>query len=105
MDDLDATISLSGGLSHVQSSSSRVPSTAGESMCLLPSPNMEGSMWLPDEYDYEDTPDWLKFAVGSHLELDESIEISNPRLSNLSNARYHSIFDDMDWDANKMFSS
>ncbi|CAG1995977.1 unnamed protein product [Fusarium graminearum] len=129
LDDLDATISLSGGLSHVQSSSSRVPSTAGESMCLLPSPNMEGSMWLTDEYDYEDTPAWLKFAVGSHLELDESIEISNPpplqpqqRVEDLKpdsrlldvhqtavekDSGYHSVFDDidMDWDANKMFSS
>jgi hypothetical protein len=77
--DLDATISLSGGLSQVHSSPSRVPSTAGESMCLLQSPNMDGSMWLFDDYEYEDTSDWLKFdTVGSHPQLQESVEVGDP---------------------------
>ncbi|OBS19622.1 hypothetical protein FPOA_11347 [Fusarium poae] len=77
--DLDATISLSGGLSQVQSSPSRVPSTAGESMGLLQSPNMEGPLWLFDEYDYEDASEWLKFdTVGSHPQLQKSFEVGDP---------------------------
>ncbi|CEI40858.1 hypothetical protein FVEN_g1485 [Fusarium venenatum] len=77
--DLDTTISLSGGLSQVQSSPSRVASTAGESMCLLQSPNPDAPLWLFDDYDYEDTSDWLKFdTVGSHPQLQKSFEVGDP---------------------------
>ncbi|KAJ4131700.1 hypothetical protein NW768_005896 [Fusarium equiseti] len=126
MDDLDATISLSGGLSHVQSSPSRVPSTAGESMDLLQSPNIEGSMWLfNDNFDYDNSSDWLNMGtIGSHPQLQESIEIGDPptiqsqqRLEDLNpnsglltvqqaavekDSAYHSdAFHDMEWDDEK----
>jgi hypothetical protein len=126
MDDLDATISLSGGLSHVQSSPSRVPSTAGESMDLLQSPNIEGSMWLfNDDFGYDNSSDWLNMGtVGSHPQLQESIEVGDPptiqsqqRLEDLNpnsglltvqqaavekDSAYHSdAFHDMEWDDEK----
>ncbi|RBR17067.1 uncharacterized protein FIESC28_06569 [Fusarium coffeatum] len=126
MDDFDATISLSGGLSHVQSSPSRVPSTAGESMDLLQSPNIEGSMWLFNEnFDYDNSLDWLNMGtIGSHPQLQESIEVGDPptiqsqqRVEDLNpnsglltvqqaavekDSAYHSdTFHDMEWDDEK----
>jgi hypothetical protein len=86
-------------------------------------------MWWLDNYDYDDTANWLNFeTVGSHPQLQESIEVGNPppvqpqqlvkdldpdsRLLTVQqtaaekDSGYHSdTFNDMDWDANKMFSS
>lgn len=126
MDDFDATISLTGGLSHVQSSPSRVPSTAGESMDLLQSPNIEGSMWLFNEnFDCDNSLDWLNMGtIGSHPQLQESIEVGGPptiqsqqRVEDLNSnsglltvqqaavekdSAYHSdAFHDMEWDDEK----
>ncbi|KAF4994991.1 hypothetical protein FGRMN_5438 [Fusarium graminum] len=71
MSDLDATLSLSGALSQVQSSPSRVASTAGESMGLLNSPDAEEPQWLiTDWYAEDEEVSWLK-SVGSHPVLQE----------------------------------
>ncbi|KAM0344073.1 hypothetical protein ACHAPU_007977 [Fusarium lateritium] len=71
MSDLDATLSMSGALSHVQSSPSRVASTAGESMGFLNSPDAEETHWLNTGfYDGDEEVSWLK-SVGSHPVLQE----------------------------------
>ncbi|SPJ84188.1 uncharacterized protein FTOL_10705 [Fusarium torulosum] len=81
MSDLDVTISQSGGMSQIQSSPSRVASTAGESMCLLKSPDVEEPLWLPTDWpdDFEQRK-WLN-SIGSHpmLQKEEPAGASRPR--------------------------
>ncbi|CAJ0548777.1 Ff.00g023900.m01.CDS01 [Fusarium sp. VM40] len=81
MSDLDATVSQSGGMSQIQSSPSRVASTAGESMHLLKSPDLEEPLWLsPDSPDDSEDRTWLNF-IGTHpmLQKQEPAGASQPR--------------------------
>jgi hypothetical protein len=82
MSDLDATISQSGGMSQIQSSPSRVASTAGESMCLLKSPDVEEPLWLSTDWpDDLEQRTWLMNSIGSHpvLQEEEPAGTSRPR--------------------------
>jgi hypothetical protein len=83
MSDLDVTISQSGGMSQIQSSPSRVASTAGESMGLLKSPDVEEPSWLSTDWldDFEQRK-WLNLSsIGSHpmLQKEEPAGASRPR--------------------------
>ncbi|KAM0223893.1 hypothetical protein ACHAQD_002971 [Fusarium lateritium] len=76
MSDLDASISQYGGMSQMQSSPSRVASTAGESMCLLKSPDVEEPLWLPSDW----SDDWLNLnTTGSHPVLQEEEPVGGSR--------------------------
>ncbi|KAM0251780.1 hypothetical protein ACHAP5_001442 [Fusarium lateritium] len=76
MSDLDASISQCGGMSQMQSSPSRVASTAGESMYLLKSPNVEEPPWLAPDW----SDDWLNLnTTGAHPVLQEEEPVGGSR--------------------------
>ncbi|KAF4454122.1 hypothetical protein F53441_3308 [Fusarium austroafricanum] len=122
VNDADAAVSLSDIRSQVQSSASRVPSTAGESMGLLQSPNIKEPMWL-DMLELDEPDSLLNFGyIGYNPELQATVEphqpeeVSKPN-SRLSAARqndlekdsaYHSqppgAFDEPDININDMFT-
>ncbi|KAH7239120.1 hypothetical protein BKA59DRAFT_458436 [Fusarium tricinctum] len=83
MSDLDATISQSGGMSQIQSSPSRVASTAGESMHILKSPDVEEPLWLStDSPDDSEERTWMNLNyIGTHpvLQKQEPAGASRPR--------------------------
>ncbi|KAG9504036.1 hypothetical protein J7337_003998 [Fusarium musae] len=63
-----------GSLSQVQSTASRVPSTAGESMGLMQrSPKVEEKLWLDQQYD--DLNDMNFDHMGSNPELRVTVEM------------------------------
>ncbi|KAF4333549.1 hypothetical protein FBEOM_12623 [Fusarium beomiforme] len=127
--DRDAAVSLSDIISQVQSSASRVPSTAGESMGLLQrSPKVEENRWL-DQAAFDDTNDLSNFDfIGSNPKLQVTVEMVEPpsrqpeeklpdlkpnsRLSPLhhnaleNDSGYHTqlgVFDEPEMDLNNMF--
>ncbi|KAF9766475.1 hypothetical protein IL306_001136 [Fusarium sp. DS 682] len=77
--DRDAAVSLSDIISQVQSSASRVPSTAGESMGLLQrSPKVEENMWL-EQATLDDANDLSNLDfIGSNPKLQVTVEMVEP---------------------------
>lgn len=76
--DRDAIVSLSDIVSQVQSTASRVPSTAGESMGLMQrSPKVEEKLWLDQQYD--DLNDMNFDHMGSNPELRVTVEMVEPQ--------------------------
>ncbi|KAF5645526.1 hypothetical protein F52700_2089 [Fusarium sp. NRRL 52700] len=76
--DRDAIVSLSDIVSQVQSTASRVPSTAGESMGLMQrSPKVEEKLWLDQHID--DFNDMNFDHMGSNPELRVTVEMVEPQ--------------------------
>ncbi|KAF5608717.1 uncharacterized protein FSUBG_4386 [Fusarium subglutinans] len=76
--DRDAIVSLSDIVSQVQSTASRVPSTAGESMGLMQrSPKVEEKLWLDGPYD--DLNNMNFDHMGSNPELRVTVEMVEPQ--------------------------
>ncbi|KAI1034847.1 hypothetical protein LB504_004841 [Fusarium proliferatum] len=75
--DRDAIVSLSDIVSQVQSTPSRVPSTAGESMGLMQrSPKVDEKLWLEHIDDFND----MNFDhMGSNPELRVTVEMVEPQ--------------------------
>lgn len=75
--DRDAIVSLSDIVSQVQSTPSRVPSTAGESMGLMHrSPKVDEKLWLEHIDDFND----MNFDhMGSNPELRVTVEMVEPQ--------------------------
>ncbi|KAF4954781.1 hypothetical protein FGADI_5079 [Fusarium gaditjirri] len=77
INDRDAIVALSDIVSQVQSTASRVPSTAGESMGLMQrSPKVEEKLWLDQPFD--DFNDMNFDHMGSNPELRVTVEMVEP---------------------------
>jgi len=78
VNDRDAIVSLSDIVSQVQSTASRVPSTAGESMGFMQqSPKVEEKLWL-DQQSFDDFNDMNFDHMGSNPELRVTVEMVEP---------------------------
>jgi hypothetical protein len=78
VNDRDVAVSLSDILSQVQSTASRVPSTAGESMGLMQrSPKIEENLWL-DQPPFDDFNDMNFDYIGSNPKLQVTVEMVEP---------------------------